>query len=555
MAARLTEGGPSTPSRLSDCVQIMTTRLSQLEKSFQRTSSALETSRPHVSSGSPVIATPNHTATLGKNQEDRGLVTNNTESMTSEGLTRTMVDNSERNMGQAASISPCAAVSVQPGQSLGMVEHSLDTNSFSDQLLETFATDPQTSTVPYDNGETPQQIMLHPRQIDNDVSIDDELDSAPEPTGKSSLLGLMADLDRTVWRDTERPGLARRNTISTEGPSPPRWGLRDEHETQVKNAETLVRLNNGALFRSSFDVFFRYISPHHQMINENEFRSCFDDVVFNSGAGMSAFDKQQFLALVFLVHAETKLLHGSCSDPTIVLGWQDFCTADHLLSRSLWLGKGNILTLSVLVSRARFLLYMEKLNLAHDSVCGAIRLCFQLSLHNQSTWQNLDSFEIIMRQRAFWSIFQLDRSVASTSGLPPMIRDADFNVDLPPPLDDRGIFPGRALPTPTPEQSAVPYMYGVVKWAKLHSEIWNAAFGVKAVKPLNPEMCEAFNEAIKQLVYDLPACLRWDTDVGKRQDELPSFLRRQRLSLHLVCIPLTPRFDDYPLIKHSVQTT
>lgn len=372
-------------------------------------------------------------------------------------------------------------------------------------------------------------------QENNDGALDQNFDAAPEPTGRSSLLGLMADLDRTVRRGTDLSTSGGRTTMSREGPTPPQWGPRAEHEVQIRNAEAAVRENNGALFRTSLDTFFRYISPHQLMINENEFRSYFNDFVFNDGAGMTLFDRQQFLILVFLVHAETMMLDGYCSDPSIVLGWKEFCIADKLLCRSLWFGKGNVLTLSILVSKARFLLYMEKLNSAHDTMSGAVRLCFQLSLHNQTLWQDLDPFGKLMRQHAFWSIFQLDRSIASTLGLPHMIRDTDFNVDLPPPLDDRGVFPGRSLPAEIPEQSSMPYMYGVVRLANLHAEIWNATFGVKAIKPTNSDACRNFDQAINMLLHELPPHLQWDCKQYDRQAGLPSFLRRQRLSLYLVC--------------------
>lgn len=544
------------PQKFSDCVQAMTTRLSQLEKSFKRTSSALEVSKqvnyPETES---FVAAPDHENAPPHDQESRDNGINSASTISSMIQTHRPSDISEGQTGETPSESPFGATRGQPGHSMSVIEHPKDTITFCNSSLQTnyMPAAPRALMMPQDTGESPQQAFPPSRQMENESVLDDDLDTAPdpEPTGRSSLLGFMADLDRTVRGVGERPSIGRKNTMSVDGPSPSHWGPRDEHDIQVKNAETLVRVNNGAIFRASFDTFFQSISPHHQTFNENEFRSRFDDLVFDGGAGMSPFDKQQFLALVFLVHAETKMLSGICFDPNIVLGWQEFCVANKILSRLLWLGKGNILTLSVLVSKARFLLYMEKFNSAHDTISGAIRLCFQLSIHDQSTWQFLDPYERLMRQRAFWSIFQLDRSVASTSGLPHMIRDNDYNVDLPPPLDDRGIFPFRPLPTATPEQSAAPYTHGIVKWANLHSEVWNAAFGVKATRPLSAETRRSFDEAVERILRELPPHLQWHSD---RHCEGPTFVRRQRLSLRLVCI-----YDDQAppnvLTLCSVQTT
>lgn len=310
-------------------------------------------------------------------------------------------------------------------------------------------------------------------------------------------------------------------------------------DTEILKAERTVRSNNGAAFRPAFDIFFHYLNPLHPLLNENQFRAQFDQFVFHEGPETYAPDRQQFLALTYLVSAEIKLLHGGCADPNIVLGWQDFCTAETILAEAIWGGKASLLTLQSLLIKTRYLLYVEKFSQAYDTMATAVRTCLQIGLHNQSIWksQGLSGFEVAMRQRVFWSMFTLERAVALNCGLPYILRATDFNVDLPRPLDDRSLFPNRSLPHETPECSFIPYMLGVIKWAALCGEIWDAVFSVSAQKPAPEQLVASLDAKILLLKDQLPAHLQWRPGeqhlTGYERTE--AYVQRQKVLYHLVC--------------------
>lgn len=172
------------------------------------------------------------------------------------------------------------------------------------------------------------------------------------------------------------------------------------------------------------------------------------------------------------------------SDSTNVPAWEEFCRAESILTHLTWLGNGNMLTIQCLLIKARYLLYIEKADSAYDTMSRIVCLCFKLGLHDQPKWSDsVTPFETVMRQRIFWTIFYLERNIAFNCGAPYLIRESDFNVDLPKNLEDSRMFPGEPLPPENMERSNGAYLSGAVKWGRLCSEIWDTVFGVNAIKP------------------------------------------------------------------------
>ena len=247
-------------------------------------------------------------------------------------------------------------------------------------------------------------------------------------------------------------------------------------------------------------------------------------------------DSLQFVALVNLIMAMVQILEECCTNSRILPGWQEFGRAEHLLSHTTWLGRGNLLTIQCLIIKASYLLYAEKHNVAYDTIGAAVRLCYQIGLHNQDSWHNTDLFTITMRQRVFWSVYCLDRNIALVCGAPYLIRESDFRVNHPRSVDDKRLLPNESLPEETPECSPMPYLYGTVKWGKLCSEVWDAVFGMNAQKPISQEFIATMDARIMLLIYELPKHLQWRSEFLESNDmrQLPAFVLRQSLILHLV---------------------
>jgi hypothetical protein len=316
------------------------------------------------------------------------------------------------------------------------------------------------------------------------------------------------------------------------GPSPVM--IKDVDPCQVARE---VRSNNGALFRPSFDIFFRRLNPLHPLLNENQFRSQFDTFVFDQGHGMSELDQAQLLVLVNLVHAEVEILIGDCSESDAIFGWRQFCTADSILQDLIWKGNANLMTIQCLLLKTRYLLYLERFNQAYDIMATAVRVCMQLGLHDQSRWvaQGADMFEIVMRQRLFYSLFTLERAVSLSCGLPPAIRQCDFSVEAPPALDDRGLFPRRPLPEETPEHSFVPYFLAIIKWAELCGDVWDSMLHIGAPKPVSQSQIATLDMKILNQVRSVPPQLQWNAERGNIiRGRMEPYIWRQKVMYRVV---------------------
>ncbi|KAH0844310.1 hypothetical protein FOPE_09304 [Fonsecaea pedrosoi] len=283
-------------------------------------------------------------------------------------------------------------------------------------------------------------------------------------------------------------------------------------------------------------IFFSSQNPHCPCLNEAQFLAQMEFYLNRDTTWHNNMDTLQFVALVNLIVAEVKILHEHCaSTEETPPGWQEFLRADHLLQHVTWLGRGNLATVQILLIKCTYLQHAEKLNAAYDTIGTAVRLCYQINLHDQNTWHNRTTFDVTMRRRIFWSLFYLDRSVSLMSGLPYLIKDVDVVVDLPRCLDDREFSPSCPAPAENPECSPIPYLRNMIEWGKLSSEIWDNMFSKKAPRPVSQDFIATTDARIVSLSTNLPAGLQWNPDVlaSWDTDRHPLYLLRQRIVLHL----------------------
>lgn len=401
-------------------------------------------------------------------------------------------------------------------------------------------------------------------ELDYDMQSDsgDSITSLPPNEvnfGATSLFESMQVLNRTVTVDGEGQLSLPSDSDSVSTPAPIRWDrLRYEVNKDVRKMERETT-RDIATIRNDIDTFFTNLNPHYPSLNENQFRAQLETFLAGEDLRMSSGDRQQFIALINLMQAEVRILIDDRPGLSQVPGWDQFCRAESLLHRLTWLGKGNILTIQCLICKARYLLYLERAGSAYHVMGHVVQLCFQLGLHNQSSWKDCSPFDIAMRQRIFWTILYLERNVSINSGSPYLIREADFKVGLLPALDDKLMFPGKPLPAETPHRSFAPYLMSAVKWGKLGSEIWDVVFGINAERPTSQEFVATMDARIGFITSQLPVFLQWEKRTNfqacvDETNDVPHYVHRQALILYLVMFPRKTQSGDILLMNSAYES-
>lgn len=290
--------------------------------------------------------------------------------------------------------------------------------------------------------------------------------------------------------------------------------------------------------RRSVDMFFEVLNPHYPCLDEGHFRSQLDDFYNDKHQEDFNGDYYQFIAMLNLIHAEVKVLDENWSTSACAPAWEEFCRAENILNNLTWLGNGTISTLQCLVLKARYLLYIEKGDSAYDTMGRAVRLVFQLGLHDQNSWKDSTPVDFAMRQKTFWSVLYLERNVALNCGSPYLLRDSDFNVELPGNLDDEITTANAPLLPLSPDRSCNAYIVTVAKWCRLTAEIWDSLFSINARKADCEEYIVSMDARIMLLRSQVAPHLRWDEyNVLDGDLAVAPFLLRQALILYLVSLP------------------
>ncbi|OCK79324.1 hypothetical protein K432DRAFT_405689 [Lepidopterella palustris CBS 459.81] len=317
------------------------------------------------------------------------------------------------------------------------------------------------------------------------------------------------------------------SSMETAYPSPKKvfWlNLQPVAPQSLESMEQETRMYDTAVLRRSFDIFFSHQNQHIPCVNEKQFRAQFDSFLQNDSEGSA--DQHQFVALVNLIHAQIVFLTGDWTDASKVPpAWDEFCRAENILNQLTWLGSGNILTIQCLLIKGLYLLYIENSDAAYNAMSQVVRLCFKLGLHDQSSW-NCDSLELATRQKLFWTIFFLDRYISFNNGAPYLLRECDFDVELP-----------ELLPEESLDRSPVPFLSAAVKWAQLCSEIWDTVFAKKAQKAaVSEEFVASMDARILYSISRLPQHLQWANNRHrlKGTTDVPFYVLRQTVILHLL---------------------
>jgi hypothetical protein len=201
------------------------------------------------------------------------------------------------------------------------------------------------------------------------------------------------------------------------------------------------------------------------------------------------------------------------------------------------MGGGNIMTLQCLCLKALYLYNIEKADPAYDVLGKAVRMVFQLGLHNQQLWNHYSPYDIETRRRLLWGVFVLEHLISFHAGAPPLLREDDVNVQFPGDYDDRIMFPDQPLPEPTPDRSFGPFVRCLIKWSHLSSDIRRNVFSPGACSMPACDEFEAITDTrIVHAMKTIPKHLQWGIVRHELNEStvLPSWVKTQSFTLHMV---------------------
>lgn len=296
------------------------------------------------------------------------------------------------------------------------------------------------------------------------------------------------------------------------------------------------RREDAGKIHRSLDIFFANVQPHYPCMNEGHMRTRFSAYVANDPNILTKSNTVQLAALLNFIMAVVSILCDTSAEGEPLPGWKDFCRGEKLLSHTTWLEKANIVTIQTLLVKTLYFMYAGLLNSAYDTMGTTVRLCFQLSLHNESSWEeNCKFYDRTYRQRVFWSVFCLNHNVAQTRGVPELLRESDLNIGLPKCVDDRMLYPDCPLLPEMPTTSPVPYLLETIKLMKISSQVWETIFGAQAKKPVSQDIIAALDAKAVELMRNLPGFLRWPPIPLTHQiyEGAPPFIQQQGFILHL----------------------
>lgn len=394
--------------------------------------------------------------------------------------------------------------------------------------------------VPSSSHLPPEQV-LPPRATAKDVEMGClQNNKSPEQhvgiTPDSSFLRQFELLDRSInCREGRGDAFAPLSTEEPPGPDKDTELLASSLWQEADQMVEQMRAQDLDSMCRNVDIFFGHLHPHWPFINEINFRSQLAACWAKDTTFLKRTLMPKFAALLNFVAAAVQVLYPTSDKTTEVPGWNEFFRGEKLLTYTTWLEESNIMTVQILLVKTLYCYFAGHFDAAYDTVSIAVRLCFQLGLHDEPSWGPQCTFyERTYRQRVFWSLFCLSLLISHHAGVPDLMHKSSFDVEYPKQVDDRMLYP-QCLPLQElPMASPVPHLLEVIKWARLSSEMWDMMFGVRAKNPLDPEIVMAMDEKVKTLSTQTPSFLQWTTVTTEDSDNyMLSFRWQQALVLYL----------------------
>ncbi|KAF2009504.1 hypothetical protein BU24DRAFT_76108 [Aaosphaeria arxii CBS 175.79] len=327
-----------------------------------------------------------------------------------------------------------------------------------------------------------RSVMLSPRgSMEREDTASDSLRGDATFDIRMETFGAISNTARQKLKlSNDSPELQVRQPVPAT--SPPQQEGRSTIRTGTKD-RTFPTLTD---YQRYIDFFFSSVNPYLPCINEAEFRA-------HSEQMLSSVDIPErsmcLLALNYVIFACVDILLQMLDTGSNVpggdsntAGWHWFQIAEEVLGNRPKTGRGRMVLVQVLTWEAFYLMHNDMPNAAYNVVGLACRLCYQYDLHQQPFWSGYTPFEIHMCQRIFWCLYFSDRRIALSCGQPYCLRDSDIEVDQPPYIADRDLFPDRPLPNIDPSRSANMYLRLMIAWGRFAGEVYDLAFVAVAAK-------------------------------------------------------------------------
>ena len=84
----------------------------------------------------------------------------------------------------------------------------------------------------------------------------------------------------------------------------------------------------------------------------------------------------------------------------------------------------------------------------------AMRTCLDLGLHREAHYIRIDVFSAEVKRRLFWSVYQLERTIAIALGRPVSVQDRDIDVQLPLDIDETITDPSKLQQAASQQRSS-----------------------------------------------------------------------------------------------------
>ncbi|KAH7105237.1 fungal-specific transcription factor domain-containing protein [Auriculariales sp. MPI-PUGE-AT-0066] len=267
----------------------------------------------------------------------------------------------------------------------------------------------------------------------------------------------------------------------------------------------------------------------------------------NAGRHMT---DQRFAALILLVCAcSARYSHDSrvlaVPGEWHSAGWQYYSQVEPLV-RSMEPLVPDLIDLQLLVLSALFIVNsVSRTGLAPLLVVKGISLAQKVGAHRNRSYRSSPNLVDELWKRAFWAMVCLDRIWSARFGRHCAIRDEDFDLDLPMPIDDEywdltdrvNYFP-LEKPQPDDQPSSIAYFISKLKITQILAFATRSLYSISSFKLVkDPSLICQMDSALNEWLGELPPHLSWDP----RRKNLHWL--RQSAVLHLI-------YHDVQLLLH-----
>ncbi|KAJ5422019.1 hypothetical protein N7491_010464 [Penicillium cf. griseofulvum] len=325
-------------------------------------------------------------------------------------------------------------------------------------------------------------------------------------------------------------------------------GTRKDKEVCSRRETYFVELPAFSKIQESLHIYFENVGRQYPAIRPEKTRSRIHDILEDLGypsAGRAIYVHYvaaPTVALLCIIVAIAEIIENDTS-PTDT-GATDFANHARGLLSTFENLPPSLEALRCHTLITIYLLYMDSLDLALQSIAVTVRIAIALRLHQRSPSprEGSDSYD----QNLWWTIYALDRNLAWLGGIPCLIRDEE--IDAPRPTQN-GQFQRFSAVTYTncPDElveqigpierslhEEAKYLEALAYLGRIWACIWNELVTDRSEPDCRWQATEVLDAQLRILQKQLPAGLIWRSPSSLGKDEermLETAMQRQLIVL------------------------